>query len=106
MIREAVTNVLRHSSATQVEMTYADGVVVIRNDGAQPATTDEEPSPPAAAGPTGGTGLLGLAEHLAPSGAAVTAERDGEHFVVRVDLTGSPARARATTGHQTPGEEP
>ena len=33
VIREAVTNVLRHSSATRVEMRYADGAVVIRNDG-------------------------------------------------------------------------
>jgi len=124
VIREAVTNVLRHSNATRVEMTYADSVVVIRNDGAQPAGANADVSRPAGGGPTGGTtggtGLLGLAEHLAPSGASITTERDGEHFVVRVDLTGSPARVRAGTGHQPahhhpadhqpaghqPGEEP
>jgi len=107
VIREAVTNVLRHSSATQVEMSYADGVVVIRNDGARPAATGGDASRPAAGGSTGGgTGLRGLAEHLAPSGAAITAEQDGEHFAVRVDLTGTPSRARSRTGRVTTGHQP
>ena len=60
VIREAVTNVLRHSSATRVEMRYADGAVVIRNDGlpSSPRPRLDE-----------GTGLAGLAEHLDPLGA-------------------------------------
>src|SRR5207237_243777 len=77
VIREAVTNVLRHSNATRVEMTYADGAVVIRNDG---LTSRERPRLDA------GTGLAGLAEHLAPLGAVLTAEPDGEDFVVRAEL--------------------
>jgi two-component system sensor histidine kinase DesK len=77
VIREAVTNVLRHSSATRVEMRYADGAVVIRNDG---LTTSERPRLDS------GSGLSGLAEHLAPLGAVLTAEPDGDDFVVRAEL--------------------
>ncbi len=77
VIREAVTNVLRHSSASRVEMTYAAGVILIRNDGAG-TTTRERVS--------GGTGLVGLTEQLAPSGAAITTRLEGEEFTVRVDL--------------------
>ncbi len=77
VIREAVTNVLRHSSATRVEMRYADGAVVIRNDG---LTTSPRPRLDE------GSGLAGLAEHLAPLGAVLTAEPDGEDFVVRAEL--------------------
>lgn len=71
VVREAVTNVLRHSRATLVTMTYDDGVVAIRNDGAAPAGT-------------GGHGLVGLGELVAPLGAAIETARDGEHFELRV----------------------
>ncbi len=81
VIREAVTNVLRHSRATHVEMEYAGGVVLIHNDGATAATAERV---------TGGTGLVGLTEQLAPSGAVVSTRREGDGFTVRVDL--------ATTG--------
>jgi two-component system sensor histidine kinase DesK len=80
VIREAVTNVLRHSTASRVEIRYDDGVVVITNDGAAVTTrprlerTDE------------GTGLLGLAEQLAPSGARITSDHEDDEFVVRVEL--------------------
>jgi two-component system sensor histidine kinase DesK len=84
VIREAVTNVLRHSAATRVTMQYADGVVAICNDGAAPHGTAPHDSDH-----TGGTGLSGLAEQLAPSGAAVSTERHGEEFVVRVQLARS-----------------
>ncbi len=78
VVREAMTNVLRHSSATRVDILYDDGEVVITNDGAT-AT-----SRPRVEGGTGGTGLVGLAEQLAPSGAAITTEHLGDEFVVRV----------------------
>jgi two-component system sensor histidine kinase DesK len=77
VVREAVTNVLRHSTASHVEIEYADGAVVIRNDGATPTTAEHL---------TGGTGLVGLAEQLAPSGAAITTGRHDDDFVVRVRL--------------------
>lgn len=84
VIREAVTNVLRHSTATHVQMTYADGVVLIVNDGAAEAVKEHLPT---------GTGLLGLAEQLAPSGAAITTSHEGDEFVVRVELASVPSTA-------------
>ncbi len=88
VVREAMTNVLRHSSATRVDIKYDDGEVVITNDGAT-AT-----SRPRVEGGTGGTGLVGLAEQLAPSGAAITTENQGDEFVVRVRSL----RRRGATG--------
>lgn len=72
VVREAVTNVLRHSRATLVTLSYDDGVVAIRNDGA--------------AGPTGtgGHGLVGLGELVGALGARIETARDGEHFELRV----------------------
>lgn len=72
VVREAVTNVLRHSRATLVTMSYDDGVVVVRNDGALAATGG------------GGQGLVGLGELVAPLGARIDTARDGEHFELRV----------------------
>ena len=80
VIREAVTNVLRHSTATRVDIRYDGGVVVITNDG---ATATSRPRLNAG---TGGTGLVGLAEQLAPSGAKITSDHQGDVFVVRVQL--------------------
>jgi two-component system sensor histidine kinase DesK len=72
VVREAVTNVLRHSRATLVTMSYDGGAVVVRNDGVVG---------PAGAG---GHGLLGLGELVAPLGARVETARDGEWFELRV----------------------
>jgi two-component system sensor histidine kinase DesK len=66
VVREAVTNVLRHSTATAVGVTWQDGVLSVSNDGVT-----------ASAG-SNGVGLLGLAERLAPLGAEVsTTMREG-----------------------------
>jgi two-component system, NarL family, sensor histidine kinase DesK len=70
-IREAVTNVLRHSRARTVTMTYADDELVIRNDGAHRAAGG------------GGSGLRALAEHVSAAGGRLETERDGDEFVVR-----------------------
>ncbi len=80
VIRESVTNVLRHSTATRVEIRYADGQLVITNDGAARTTR------PRLEGSRDGTGLIGLAEQLAPSGARITTDHQGDQFVVRVRL--------------------
>ena len=48
VVRESVTNVLRHSSASVVEITYADGRLRVRNDGAQP--NGSAPTAPACEG--------------------------------------------------------
>jgi two-component system, NarL family, sensor histidine kinase DesK len=72
VVREAVTNVLRHSRATLVTMSYDDGMVAIRNDGVTAPTG------------TGGHGLLGLGELVAPLGARIETSREGERFELRV----------------------
>jgi two-component system sensor histidine kinase DesK len=79
VMREATTNVLRHSRARHAEVDYrvADGVVCLRvsNDGAvdEPVTT-------------GGTGLRTLAERLDQAGGHMTWEHNGDRFVVAASL--------------------
>ena len=79
-VREAATNLLRHSSASRcrISMHRSDDEVRldVANDGAaSPAPTDD----------IGGSGLTGLAERLAPLGGTLTAghRADGE-FVLTV----------------------
>ncbi len=80
VVREAVTNVLRHSRATRVRVGWSSahgdgsGTLVVRNDGAGDAPT----------GTPTGSGLTGLAERLAPLGARLDTERQGDEFVVEV----------------------
>ncbi len=62
VVREAVTNVLRHSSATTVTISYVDGWLEVRNDGVGAGRPSED-----------GNGLLGLRDRLAPLGAALVA---------------------------------
>ncbi|MFI0356492.1 sensor histidine kinase [Actinomadura sp. 9N407] len=89
VVREATTNVLRHSRARSAEVDYrlTDGLarLRVRNDGAH------EPS----SGGTG-TGLRGLAERLEAAGGELTwgyeQERERERFVVAASL---PVRAEA-----------
>jgi two-component system sensor histidine kinase DesK len=64
VVREAVTNVLRHSTATEVEIAWRDGVLSVSNDGT-PSHTDEHRS-------TNGVGIMGLTERLAPLGSVVS----------------------------------
>ena len=74
VVREAVTNVLRHSRASTVAVSYADGVLLVRNDGAtRPPTAD-------------GTGLAGVRGRLAQLGAGLECAHDGDVFVVRMVL--------------------
>jgi two-component system, NarL family, sensor histidine kinase DesK len=79
VVREATTNVLRHSKARHAEVDYrvAAGLARLRmwNDGAAP-----DPSAPA------GSGLRTLAERLAAAGGRLTWEHDGERFVVAASL--------------------
>lgn len=77
VIREAVTNVLRHSRALRVDLTYAGDQLVVANDGVVPdASTDGD-----------GSGLSALAEQLAARGARLTSGVEGDQFVVRVRFT-------------------
>ncbi|PUA81186.1 sensor histidine kinase [Nocardioides currus] len=67
VVREAVTNVLRHSAATKVEIAWRDGVLSVANDG----SGEQQRS-------GNGLGIVGLGERLAPLGSVVsTTLRDG-----------------------------
>jgi two-component system, NarL family, sensor histidine kinase DesK len=72
VVREAVTNVLRHSRASTVEVSYAAGVLLVRNDGATLAPTAD------------GTGLAGVRGRLAQLGAGLECDHDRDVFTVRM----------------------
>jgi two-component system sensor histidine kinase DesK len=77
--REAVTNVLRHSSATHVSISAGDAApcttLTVTNDGV-PGTALREPSE--------GTGLAGLAARCAALGARLIVARDLQSFSLSV----------------------
>lgn len=75
VVRESVTNVLRHSNAGTVAIRYAAPSLTVTNDGAKP-------------GSDGGSGLAGLRERLAPLGAALDATREVDRFVLTATLPG------------------
>lgn len=79
VVRESVTNVLRHSSATAMQVGYADRVLRLRNDGAHAAST----TVPAA---SGGSGLAGLRERLGPLGGSMSTHLNDGWFEIRVQL--------------------
>ena len=88
VVRESVTNVLRHSSAGLVEISYTDGHLRVANDGAHPG------------GSADGSGLRGLRERLSPLGASLVAQPDGDDrwaVVARLPGTG-PVSATGTVG--------
>jgi two-component system sensor histidine kinase DesK len=90
VVREAVTNILRHSDGRTVSIAF-DGTgpcptLVIVNDGT--------PSPPSGV-PSSGTGLASLAARCAAAGARLVAGATSEGgFEVRVELTPSGTGAR------------
>ena len=88
VVRESVTNVLRHSNASVVEITYTEERLRVDNDGARPN------------GSYDGSGLRGLRERLAPLGASLDARPDGDgRWLVVAGLPGSgPLSANQTEG--------
>lgn len=80
VVREAVTNVLRHSTARTVSLTYEGEELRVHNDGVI-RTTGAEGT---------GTGLTGLRERLAPLGADLRAGPvDERGWAVTATLPGS-----------------
>ena len=78
VVLESVTNVLRHSSASVVKISYAEGRLRVDNDGAHPNASVD------------GSGLSGLRERLAPLGATLEAHAYGnDHWLVEAELPGS-----------------
>ena len=89
VVRESVTNVLRHSNASLVEIAYADG-----------AAAGGQRRRPAERLADDGSGLRGLRERLAPLGASLDARPDGDgRWLVVAGLPGSgPLSANQTKG--------
>jgi len=78
VVREAVTNVLRHSSASRVQIAYEGSELRVDNDGARPVDGAD------------GSGLRTLRERLTPLGASLDAgPGDDGHWVVTARLPGS-----------------
>ncbi|WP_407562950.1 hypothetical protein [Streptomyces sp. 184] len=104
VVREATTNVLRHSSARRADVDYrlTGGLARLRfsNDGAgapdrsapsartPTAPAADTPAPDAAAPDAAGSGLPGLAERLRDAGGELTWGRDGDRFEVVASLPG------------------
>ncbi|GGD20849.1 sensor histidine kinase [Nocardioides daphniae] len=85
VVREGVTNVLRHSRASRVSISHDDGVVTLVNDGVTArATTGEDPD---------GSGLRTLAADAAACGGRLTWGVEDADFVVRLHLV-DPEEAR------------
>ncbi|WP_109001350.1 sensor histidine kinase [Streptomyces rishiriensis] len=104
VVREAVTNVVRHSGATQCLITVTAAPERIRltvtDDGQGPQGADGDDS----GAPGGGTGLKGLRERLAIAGGSLTAgpgPRGG--FTVTAELpTDSQAESPADSQAESP----
>ncbi|MFG3442417.1 sensor histidine kinase [Nonomuraea sp. NPDC047897] len=92
VMREATTNVLRHSRARRARIAYGveDGRarLLVGNDGAA--------DPPR---PDPGTGLRSLAERLERAGGTLDWRRDGERFEVAASLPAAPPAPPAPPAH-------
>ena len=88
VVREAVTNVVRHSRAEHCTVTIGKRWVQIADDG--------RGAPP---GATQGNGLRGLRERLAAVGGTIAARGTGKGWLVRAEL--APIRAGSAETAQT-----
>lgn len=82
VLREAVTNVVRHSGASRCEVRLGTSWIEVRDDGAGNLSTVDTSG--------GGSGLAGLSERLAAVGARLRAEPvPGGGFVLRAERPGA-----------------
>ena len=85
VVREAVTNVLRHSRATTVRVCWLPPLLRIENDGVPDEEDDGR-----------GTGIAGLRERLLPLGARLDVERAPGRFTLVAALPGDGPRTVGT----------
>jgi len=92
VVREGLTNVVRHSRATRCTITLSASQVEIRDDGTgapQPSAASPTALPSTALPSTGGNGLTGLRERVAAAGGTVEAGPLAPRgWRLRVTLTG------------------
>ncbi|MFV0460885.1 MAG: sensor histidine kinase [Actinomycetales bacterium] len=89
VVREAVTNVLRHApQATAVDITVSGPTIVVSNDGVQsgPGEIAE------------GNGICGLRERVAAIGGQVSITRLDDAFRVEAVFPAQPVRGESSTG--------
>lgn len=86
VVRESVTNVLRHSSARRVRISFTDGELRVDNDGSRASEVVE------------GSGLRGLRERLGAIGATLDVRADDDRWSVAVGLPGSGPLSATTAG--------
>jgi two-component system, NarL family, sensor histidine kinase DesK len=80
VLREGVTNVIRHSGASRCQITLGQSWIEIADNGAGTSTVDSN----------GGNGLAGLRERLAKVGGRLVAAPRGEGgFLLRADVAAS-----------------
>jgi len=96
VLREAVTNVLRHARATtcSIEVTAAGGALRLHvsNDGLTGGPIPRDPtSPPPDASSGGGRGLANLRARVQTAGGELTGRRTGTRFDLAVDIPLQPA---------------
>jgi two-component system sensor histidine kinase DesK len=75
VVREGVTNILRHSAATYCRIELTDNSIRLTND-----------NPSASSGRDDGTGLSGLRERLVAVGGTLNAEKTSEEFTLTAAL--------------------
>ncbi|MCJ0891733.1 histidine kinase [Rhodococcus sp. ARC_M12] len=85
IVREGVTNILRHSAATYCLIELTDNSIRLVND-----------NPHASAGRDDGTGLSGLRERLVAVGGALNTEKTSEEFILTAALPTSTQKPRTT----------
>ncbi|WP_066368324.1 sensor histidine kinase [Herbidospora mongoliensis] len=96
VVREGVTNVLRHSAATLVTLatkkTDGEVLLTIANDRADAESPGHEPDHDT--GTRTGTGLRAMSERIQALGGHITTRRDGDRFLLEAALP-LPAGERA-----------
>ncbi|MEU7716519.1 sensor histidine kinase [Streptomyces tibetensis] len=113
VVREAVTNVVRHSGANRCEVTLAGGGERVRltvsddGGGGGAVTGDTGPTGSVRAGVrSAGTGLTGLTERLAAAGGSLTAgPRAKGGFAVAAELPADTAEERPERPEESKGPE-
>ncbi|GAB6898787.1 hypothetical protein JCM9957A_18770 [Kineosporia succinea] len=119
VVREGVTNVLRHSSAQSVVISFADEVLRIENDGLTPAPAGDAPglgnpgltdAGLAGSAVTGsgvaGSGLSGLRGRLDPLGARLDAGRRDDRWIVTARLPASGPLSASAVPSAVPAPTP
>ena len=85
VVREGVTNILRHSEATYCRIELTERSIRLINDNPQASTGRDD-----------GTGLSGLRERLVAVGGAMNTEKTTEHFTLIAELPASNQKPRTT----------